>query len=387
MELPRSRGRTSTCSSSTSRPGIVVHPSAGTRRDARPRPARARRRGRGGRRPAGNRAPARPRHVGPARRRPLARRRTARCRSRPAARGRAALPRARPRPPALAHRPDRGADRPRPQRPDAPLARHGQPARRGHAGSSCASACPTHALLEVRLETGRTHQIRVHLEAIGLPVGGDPVYGVARRPRPRAAVPPRAPAAFAHPFTGERGRRSSRRCRPTWRPRWSARGQTLSEQPRCSRVPRLWRAATTSGVPTSHDPATSARAAVPRPCARFRPGPPAAVPSTNQKGADRGKRLHARAAGGRRALRPPDAPLEPEDDALHLHRARRHLHHRPPADARSCSRRPTTSRATSPSAAARSCSSARRSRRRTPSPSRPRASACRTSTSAGSAAC
>jgi 23S rRNA pseudouridine1911/1915/1917 synthase len=36
------------------------------------------------------------------------------------------------------------------------------------------------ALLEVRLETGRTHQIRVHLEAIGLPVCGDPTYGIAR---------------------------------------------------------------------------------------------------------------------------------------------------------------------------------------------------------------
>ena len=35
-----------------------------------------------------------------------------------------------------------------------------------------------HALLELRLETGRTHQIRVHLEAIELPVAGDPVYGV-----------------------------------------------------------------------------------------------------------------------------------------------------------------------------------------------------------------
>jgi 23S rRNA pseudouridine1911/1915/1917 synthase len=35
-------------------------------------------------------------------------------------------------------------------------------------------------LCEVRLETGRTHQIRVHLEALGFPVVGDPVYG--RRP-------------------------------------------------------------------------------------------------------------------------------------------------------------------------------------------------------------
>jgi 23S rRNA pseudouridine1911/1915/1917 synthase len=39
-------------------------------------------------------------------------------------------------------------------------------------------ALPEHALLDVRLETGRTHQIRVHLAAIDLPVSGDPVYGV-----------------------------------------------------------------------------------------------------------------------------------------------------------------------------------------------------------------
>jgi 23S rRNA pseudouridine1911/1915/1917 synthase len=37
---------------------------------------------------------------------------------------------------------------------------------------------PAHALLDVRLETGRTHQIRVHLAAIDLPVAGDPQYGV-----------------------------------------------------------------------------------------------------------------------------------------------------------------------------------------------------------------
>jgi 23S rRNA pseudouridine1911/1915/1917 synthase len=36
---------------------------------------------------------------------------------------------------------------------------------------------PSWTLLELDLVTGRTHQIRVHLEAIGHPVAGDPVYG------------------------------------------------------------------------------------------------------------------------------------------------------------------------------------------------------------------
>jgi 23S rRNA pseudouridine1911/1915/1917 synthase len=37
---------------------------------------------------------------------------------------------------------------------------------------------PEHALLDVKLETGRTHQVRVHLAAIDLPVSGDAQYGV-----------------------------------------------------------------------------------------------------------------------------------------------------------------------------------------------------------------
>ena len=40
---------------------------------------------------------------------------------------------------------------------------------------------PRHSLLRLRLKTGRTHQIRVHMEAIGHPVEGDPLYGKGNR--------------------------------------------------------------------------------------------------------------------------------------------------------------------------------------------------------------
>jgi 23S rRNA pseudouridine1911/1915/1917 synthase len=60
-----------------------------------------------------------------------------------------------------------------------------------------------HALLRVRLETGRTHQIRVHLAAIDLPVSGDTVYGVPE-PGLRRQFLHATKLAFAHPITGER---------------------------------------------------------------------------------------------------------------------------------------------------------------------------------------
>jgi 23S rRNA pseudouridine1911/1915/1917 synthase len=62
---------------------------------------------------------------------------------------------------------------------------------------------PAHALLRVRLETGRTHQIRVHLAAIELPVVGDAVYGV-REPALGRQFLHAARLAFPHPFTGTR---------------------------------------------------------------------------------------------------------------------------------------------------------------------------------------
>jgi 23S rRNA pseudouridine1911/1915/1917 synthase len=59
------------------------------------------------------------------------------------------------------------------------------------------------ALLSLRLETGRTHQIRVHLEAIELPVSGDPVYGVPGDLGLERQFLHAARLTFAHPFTGE----------------------------------------------------------------------------------------------------------------------------------------------------------------------------------------
>ena len=60
-------------------------------------------------------------------------------------------------------------------------------------------------LLEVTLETGRTHQIRVHLASIGHPVLGDPTYGRGRSERlglDRQFLHSHR-LAFRHPFTGE----------------------------------------------------------------------------------------------------------------------------------------------------------------------------------------
>ena len=76
---------------------------------------------------------------------------------------------------------------------------------------------PAYSLLEVRIHTGRTHQIRVHMAHIGHPVIGDPDYGQAfrtkanRLPEPLRTLAKDFPRqalhakllAFSHPVTAE----------------------------------------------------------------------------------------------------------------------------------------------------------------------------------------
>jgi len=61
---------------------------------------------------------------------------------------------------------------------------------------------PEDTLLRVTLETGRTHQIRAHLLAIGHPVAGDPDYGHARRHGLSRQFLHARRLAFEHPQTG-----------------------------------------------------------------------------------------------------------------------------------------------------------------------------------------
>jgi 23S rRNA pseudouridine1911/1915/1917 synthase len=55
-----------------------------------------------------------------------------------------------------------------------------------------------HTLVRVELESGRTHQIRVHLAHIGFPIVGDPLYGGRRR------IPAGGPSALAEALSAFR---------------------------------------------------------------------------------------------------------------------------------------------------------------------------------------
>ncbi|HET7437053.1 MAG TPA: RluA family pseudouridine synthase [Thermoanaerobaculia bacterium] len=90
---------------------------------------------------------------------------------------------------------------------DAPLARTGAITFgvREHGKRAITHVTPLHAssrgtLLRIELETGRTHQIRVHLAAIGHPLAGDWLYGTSNAVRPMLHA---AELEMLHPLTGQ----------------------------------------------------------------------------------------------------------------------------------------------------------------------------------------
>ncbi len=60
-----------------------------------------------------------------------------------------------------------------------------------------------HTLIECQLETGRTHQIRVHMSYIGYPIVNDPVYGKHKKTSEFGQLLHAKKLIFSHPITGE----------------------------------------------------------------------------------------------------------------------------------------------------------------------------------------
>lgn len=96
---------------------------------------------------------------------------------------------------------------------EAPIGRHPRIRTRMAVGGSASREARTHftlerrlrdvSLLRLRLDTGRTHQIRVHLQAIEHPVCGDPEYGTPGKLGLTRQFLHATRLAFPHPITGE----------------------------------------------------------------------------------------------------------------------------------------------------------------------------------------
>ena len=154
--------------------------------------------------------------------------------------------------PAVPDGPDRGADRPRPRRPLAPLARHRDPARGDHALRDARAAASAHAARGAARDGPHAPDPRAP--------GGDRAPGRGR-PGLRRRRRPRASSASSCTRRGSRSRirsrasgwTSSRRCRPT-SPRRSDAPARLTSRPR-GRGPKRTRPGTVPGrVPARHVP-------------------------------------------------------------------------------------------------------------------------------------
>ena len=111
----------------------------------------------------------------------------------------------------------RGAPRAESGSVDAPIGRHPSDRKKWSTRARSGREATTHwrlrerlpgfSLLGVKLETGRTHQIRVHMASIGLPVAGDPVYGGGRAAARAIGLARQALHAavlgFEHPVSAE----------------------------------------------------------------------------------------------------------------------------------------------------------------------------------------
>ncbi|MCL2377840.1 MAG: RluA family pseudouridine synthase [Defluviitaleaceae bacterium] len=83
-------------------------------------------------------------------------------------------------------------------------ARQGGKSREAATNVTVLERMPRFTLVEARLETGRTHQIRVHLSHIGYPVLGDPLYGPKKQPFHTVGQVLHAKGLrLCHPSTGE----------------------------------------------------------------------------------------------------------------------------------------------------------------------------------------
>ena len=253
-------------------------------------------------------------------------------------------------------------DRPRPERADGPL-------RARPRGRSTPARRRALVVVEVRWRAGR--RIR-------------PARGDRRPPQARRAFEPvRTACSIAGPCRTARRCRGCRCASTSWS--WNRTAGCATTARRSDRLrgpaseqPVLHSRPARGSARANHPPAPQARSTHADRSDRDGAGqatmasrPPAtrsAEERTEQEVAHRAVRFDAPAARGRRPLRPPDPPLEPQDAPVHLRGAQRDPHHRPRPDRPAPGRRPRVRPRDRRPRRAASCSSAPRSRPRSRSP-------------------